>query len=164
MGGVLQSNPSAVAVREVRNGETLPKVAKCKHVGEKTGEVWPPKDGLGDAVERTLSAIGITKERWAAVTGAAKQIHADDDASCSGCERRQRRWNYVGRILGIGKSNDELKVIQDAYALDSGAHLPLYSCGVHGVCVMRGRKLEAIEGAPMSCTQCIKEGLGYEAG
>ena len=47
--------------------------------------------GLGDMVAAGLSAIGITKERVAAVTG----------KPC-GCAKRQEALNKLGRKIGIG--------------------------------------------------------------
>ena len=47
-------------------------------------------NGLGDRVASTLAAVGITKERVAAVIG-----------DC-GCEQRQKWLNEVGHRLGIG--------------------------------------------------------------
>lgn len=51
----------------------------------------PQRAGLGDMVAAGLAAIGITKERVAAVTG----------KPC-GCAKRQEKLNELGRKFGIG--------------------------------------------------------------
>ena len=51
----------------------------------------PPPPGLGDMVAAVLDAIGITKERVAAVVG----------GDC-GCDKRQEALNNIGRKFGIG--------------------------------------------------------------
>ena len=51
--------------------------------------------GLGDWVKAGLSAVGITKERVAAVLG-----------SCGGCEQRQEFLNEAGKAIGIGLPPD----------------------------------------------------------
>jgi hypothetical protein len=51
-----------------------------------------PRRGLGDMVASGLSAVGITKERVAALVG----------GDC-GCQKRQHKLNELGRrYLGIG--------------------------------------------------------------
>lgn len=52
---------------------------------------WMP--GLGDMVAAGLSAVGITKERVAAIAG--------DDC---GCQERQEWLNRLGLAVGIGKA------------------------------------------------------------
>jgi len=61
---------------------------------DETHPAYPrQKPGLGDYVAAGLSAIGITKERVAAVTG----------KPC-GCKKRQEALNKWGaRTLGIGR-------------------------------------------------------------
>lgn len=49
------------------------------------------RPGLGDMVASGLAAIGITKQRAAAVMG----------GDC-GCSKRQEQLNAIGRRLGIG--------------------------------------------------------------
>jgi hypothetical protein len=49
------------------------------------------KLGLGDIVEKVLSAVGITKERVSAIVG----------GDC-GCQQRQDALNELGRKIGIG--------------------------------------------------------------
>jgi hypothetical protein len=51
----------------------------------------PPRLGLGDLVAAGLSAVGITPERVARLTG----------RPC-GCKRRRQALNRLGRRLGIG--------------------------------------------------------------
>lgn len=131
---------------------------RCQHLGEPTGDVFPPKDGAGDIAERLFSAVGVTKERWAA-TVAAWHGEPDAEADCSGCERRQRRWNYFGRMLGIGKKSAELGML---LAIEDGRHVPLYQCAVHGACLTL-RSTHAVDGAPMTCGRCKAEGLGFAA-
>lgn len=52
------------------------------------------RPGLGDRLAAGLDAIGITKDRVAAVLG-----------NC-GCEERQKALNQLGYKLGIGASHD----------------------------------------------------------
>lgn len=47
----------------------------------------PQLNGLGDVVEKALSTFGVTKERYARVTGKKK--------GCSGCSQRQARLNRL---------------------------------------------------------------------
>jgi hypothetical protein len=49
--------------------------------------------GLGDMVEKGLSAVGITKERVASVLGVK---------DC-GCRKRREYMNELGKKVGIGK-------------------------------------------------------------
>jgi len=56
------------------------------------GQPMPP--GLGDAIKGALDAVGLTQERFAAVTG---------DCHCPG---RQEAFNEFGRSIGIGRAPD----------------------------------------------------------
>jgi hypothetical protein len=53
------------------------------------------RPGLGDIVASGLSAVGITKERAAAV---AKLVGIED----CGCSKRQQQLNELGHRIGIG--------------------------------------------------------------
>ncbi len=121
----------------------------CRHLGELLPETFPPKDGAGDALERGLSAFGITKERWAAVV-AAFVPEDNDGKGCGGCEKRQQQVNHVGRAFGIGKKSAEIRALLN---LSEGQTLPVHACAVHGRCVPSKAYL-TIEGAPHSCHGC----------
>lgn len=121
---------------------------KCKHLGDPTSGVYPPKDGLGDAVERGLSACGITKERWASAKAAFRLTK--NEADCSGCEKRQQMLNHLGQSLGMTSKSAEISRLLN---LEEGKPLTVSACEVHGVCVTAG-DTRGIEGAPHSCTGC----------
>lgn len=63
-------------------------VRACPFIVKVHQESGPP--GLGDRVASALAAVGITKERAAAVIG-----------DC-GCKQRQQWLNMFGRRFGIG--------------------------------------------------------------
>ncbi len=117
MGGVLQSNPSAVAVREVRNGETLPitiarltdtlylhTCPRCNwQLEAETNEPVEHTCGskkitrLGDRIEHALESVGITKEKyvgWKEMLGLPP--------TC-GCASRQNWINEADEKLGLGE-------------------------------------------------------------
>jgi len=73
-----------------RRAELLARYHEKVAAAAKQAPPVPPK-GLGDYVAAGLSAIGITKERVAAVTG----------KPC-GCAKRQEQLNELGRKFGIG--------------------------------------------------------------
>ena len=54
----------------------------------------PKPIGLGDMVAAGLAAVGITKERVAALVGGC------------GCDGRQEALNEIGRSIGIGRAPD----------------------------------------------------------
>lgn len=129
------------------------KKPQCVHLGKPTGESFPPKDGLGDLVERGLNGIGITKERWAAVKAEAVAALTGKDAKpgdCGGCKWRQKMLNWLGRKLGMGKQTGE---IMQLMRIEEGAQLPIYSCAIHGQCLPH-RGLKGVEGAPHCCHGC----------
>jgi hypothetical protein len=122
----------------------------CIHYGaELEGDVYPPKDGLGDKVETALTAIGITKDRWAAAV-ATVTGQMQEEGGCTGCGWRQKIANRAGRLLGIGKESER---VAQLLALEEGQRLPVHACALHGRCL--ARPLPAgLEGAPRSCVGC----------
>lgn len=142
-------------------GELRKPAPRCVHLGDATGEQWPPADGLGDAIERKLSSVGITKERWAHLKHEAS-LGILPEGDCSGCEKRQRLLNWIGGKFGWGKGDAELQVIREVYQLEAGQRLAVFACGKHGQCVKSGSPTEAVAGAPIACTRCKRQELGYQ--
>jgi hypothetical protein len=130
----------------------------CKHLGSATGEVFPPKDGLGDAFEAGLNAIHVTKENWASAKAFAANlvgIEIDKEASCGSCDKKQKWLNAFGQKLGIGKKS---AAIASLLNLEAGAALPVFGCAVYGRCVP-AKSLQGIDGAPHSCQGCKEKDL-----
>ena len=131
---------------------------RCRHLGEPIGE-YPPRDGLGDAVERGLSALGVTKERWARLKHAAGWT--DDPNDCGGCTGRQIALNKLGAAVGIGTDPERRRLLERLLRLEAGKTATVHGCAIHGEC-LRGLGVE-IAGAPIGCVRCRREGLGWEA-
>jgi hypothetical protein len=111
----------------------LPINRGCRHRGAVLpGEYFPPPDGLGDAVSNALSAIGVTKEWWAAQK--AKFLAAADPADCGGCKYRQAFLNWLGAKLP-GGSTGKGAAVQKIMELEAIPQQPIQACAVHGKCL-----------------------------
>lgn len=99
----------------------------CKHLGGKTGEVFPPSAGLGDKLAARLKAIGITPKSYQA----AKE-KMGLKKGC-GCSARQKCLNYMGKLFGFSRGQGaELQAI---IAVDNLQTSNVYACEVLGECL-----------------------------
>lgn len=105
----------------------------CRHRGAQLpGAIFPPPDGLGDAISNALSAIGVTKEWWAEQK--AKFISSVDANDCSGCKYRQAFLNWVGSKLP-GGFEGKGATVQKVMELEGLPPQPVYECASHGRCL-----------------------------
>lgn len=131
----------------------------CIHLGEPTGEVFPPKDGLGDLFEAGLKKLHVTKEGWAAAKAYAAEMvgrEIDKEASCSSCERKHKWLNHFGQKLRIGKKSEEARRLLQ---LEEGKSLPVFSCAIHGRCII-AKAIRGLDGAPHACQGCRERDCG----
>ena len=127
----------------------------CKHLRKRTKKFFP-RDvdlGLGDYVEKALSAFGVTKTRWAKLTGQYQK----ETPGCRKCDKREDFTNWAGSKLGLppGKSTEFRHAVEGLTLKEER----IFGCDVKGECIGRGsyepKIVEAIEATGISlCQHC----------
>lgn len=106
---------------------------KCKHLGSKTSARFPPAKGLGDWIDVSLTAVGITDERWAWLVSRFK---SDVKKQCAGCDHRHTFANWFGRFVKLPEGQGP--ELQDALKIVEMPEQRVFYCAVKGRCIGRG--------------------------
>lgn len=93
----------------------------CSHLGDPTGESFPPPEGAGNLISSALSKIGVTKKRFSRLITLGKS-----ETGCN-CNWRIGAVNWIGSWLGLpGGMSGEL---QDLVTMEEIAKQDLHHCG-----------------------------------
>ena len=102
---------------------------------ESAYDQFPPEEGLGDYVADALTAIGVTKERFAELKATFAAKRKAKEEGCGGCNRRQRLFNWIGKKLGMAAGQGP--ELQKLLTLTELPQQTVHQCGLHGRCLPR---------------------------